>query len=413
MPYSNLELIDSNKMAISKKGLPPLELTSICIFGIFYIDFEIQGRYQIIFPFIALIYLVYCYFREPSKGKLLIRFILACTIVALLYQFMTVPVTVSGSNAGFKYFYSNFTQYLLAFFPLALLYRTNKLATQKQKAIIIGVILFTGILLIQTALKIAEKNPDILHSMNQEILDDAGVTLQGFDFVYAFTFLIITCFIVLKNQSSALVKYISIAFLIYFIYFLLKAQFALAFVTTFISCLYLYYTTTKNISSRLLTIIGLCAIAYLLPYFLEWLIDVTRDSQVLNVRLREIYDSLTGNHSENSDMQARFDLYWNCIMAFLDSPIFGNKYLPFNGHSTFLLAFAYLGIFGGTFVCYIFYRASKFVESVIGIQRYKYFRPLMCQIILMGLTNPILSVPSNFIMLFFVCPLLICQFVKE
>lgn len=405
--------MDSNIMTVNKKGLSSIELISICSFGIFYTDFEIQGKYHIIFPFIALIYLGYCYLREPSKGKIIIRFLLTCAIAALLYQVMTIPVTISGSNVEFKYFYSNFSQFLLAFFPLALLYRTNKLATQTQINIIICVIILTAILLVQTALKIAEINPDILHTMNQDVLDEANVTLQGFDFVYAFTFLIITCFILIKNQSRTIIKYISVGGLIYFIYFLFKAQFALAFVTTFISCLYLYYTTSKKLNNKILTIIGLCIVVYLLPNFLEWLIDVTWDSQVLNVRLREIYDSLTGNHSENSDMQARFDLYWKCILAFINSPIWGNKFLPFNGHSTFLLAFAYLGIFGGSFVCYIFYKASKFVQGILGIQKYKYFKPLMCQIILMGLTNPILSVPSNFIMLFFVCPLLICQFVKD
>lgn len=344
--------------------------------------------------------------------KSIVQLLLACAIVAIMYQIMTIPITISGSNVSLKYFYSNYSQILLAFFPIALLYRTNKLATSKQITVIIGVIILTSILLIRVALKITEINPDILHSMNQEVLEEAGVTLQGFDFVYAFTFLIITCFIIINSKTSNIIKYISIVCLICFIDFLLKAQFALAFVTTFISCLYLYYTTAKNLGSRLLTIAGLCAIAFLLPYFLEWLIGVTRESQVLNIRLQEIYDSLSGNHSNDSDMQARFDLYWKCIVAFLQSPIFGNRYLPFNGHSTFLLAFAYLGVFGGFFVCYTFYKASKFVESVMGIQKYKYFRPLMCQIILMGLTNPILSVPSNFIMLFFVCPLLICKFVK-
>ena len=414
MPYSDSGLKPCNNVALCKRGLPLVELIAICIFCIFYIDFEIQGKYQIISPFIALIYLGYCYFKEPSMSRIIVHFVLACIIVALLYQLMTIPVTISSdSNIGVKYFYSNFSQYIIAFFPLAILYRTIKYATQKQIVIIISVTLLTAILLVRAALKIAEINPDILHSMNQTALEEAGVTLQGFNFVYAFTFLIITCFIFIKKRSRPAIKYISIGCLIYFIYFLLKAQFALAFVTTFISCIYLYYITAKRLDNKIITIIGLCVVAYLLPYFLEWLIDITKDSQVLNIRLKEIYNSLTGNHSEDSDMQSRFDLYWKCILAFIDSPILGNRYLPFNGHSTFLLAFAYLGIFGGTFVCYIFYKASKFVKSVIGIQKYKYFKPLMCQVILMGLTNPILSVPSNFIMLFFICPLLIRQFVKE
>ena len=46
-------------------------------------------------------------------------------------------------------------------------------------------------------------------------------------------------------------------------------------------------------------------------------------------------------------------------------------------------------------------------------KKYLYFTPLVCQVILMGLTNPIHSTPSIFVMLWFLCPLLIIQFVKE
>lgn len=394
-------------------GLPVLELIFICIFGVFYIDFEVQGKYEIISPFLALLYIFYCYLREPKQRGKIIKFIFSCATVAILYQILTIPITIRGANAASKYLYSNFSQYLLVFFPLAFFYRTNKLATANQIKIIVGVILITAIALIQAALKFAAINPDILHSMNQDVLENAGVTLQGFNFVYAFTFLIITCFVLIKRSNSKIIKYLSIGALIYFIYFLLKAQFALAFVTTLISCFYLYYITTRNKDGRLFVIIGLGALIFLTPYILESLIDLTQDLNVLNVRLKEIYDSISGNHAEDSDMQARFDLYGKCIVAFFDSPIIGNKYLPFNGHSTFLLAFAYLGIFGGVLICCMFYKGSKFIQSILGDNKYLYFKPLMCQIILMGITNPIHSTPSNFIMLFFISPLLIKCCVKQ
>ena len=64
-------------------------------------------------------------------------------------------------------------------------------------------------------------------------------------------------------------------------------------------------------------------------------------------------------------------------------------------------------------ICWMFYKGLKFVQSILGNDQYVYFKPLMCQIILMGLTNPIQSTPSNFIMLFFVSPLLIKRCVKQ
>lgn len=396
-----------------KKKLPLVELLTICLFGTFYIDFQIQSQYQLASPFIALAYIGYCIIKDVKIRKSIYLFIGSCTILALLWQFMTVPVTIKGSDVGIKYFYANFSQYLLTFFPILLFYRVDKFASAKQIKIIIGVILVFAIILIQAALKFAEINPNILHTMNQEVLDKAGVNLQGFNFVYAFTFLIITSIILFNHTDNKTIKYLSLCGIVYFLYFLLTAQFALAFVTTFFSCLYLYYTTTKNKERRAFIVAGFVLLYFILPYVLELLIDLTHDSTVLNVRLTEIHDSLTGNHSEQSDLQARLDMYEKCIIAFINSPIIGNTYLPFNGHATFLLAFAYLGISGGLLVCWMFYKGACYIHILLGDEKYVYFKPLMLQITLMGLTNPITSVPSNFIMLFFVCPLLIKKFVIE
>jgi len=395
------------------KRLPLLEFFAICLFGIFYIDFQIQSQYQLASPFIALIYIGYCIIKDAKIRKPIYLFIGSCTILALLWQFLTIPVTIKGSDVGIKYFYANFSQYLLTFFPILLFYRVDKFASAKQIKIIIGVILVFAIFLIQAALKFAEINPNILHSMNQEVLDEAGVNLQGFNFVYAFTFSIITGVILFNYTDNKIIKCLSLCGIVYFIYFLLTAQFALAFVTTFISCLYLYYTTAKNKERRAFIVVSFVVLYFILPYILEQLIYLTLDSTVLNVRLTEIYDSLTGNHSEHSDLQSRLDLYENCVIAFINSPFFGNPYLPFNGHATFLLAFAYLGIFGGLLVCWMFYKAASYIRKLLGEEKYVYFKPLMLQIILMGLTNPITSVPSNFIMLFFVCPLLIKKFTSN
>ncbi|MCM1143026.1 MAG: hypothetical protein NC453_31050 [Muribaculum sp.] len=397
---------------IGSQKLPFIEFLSICLFGIFYIEFQIQSQYQLISPFIALVYIGYCMVKDTSIRKPLFQFLGCCSVLSLMWQFLTIPVTIKGEDVGMKYLYSNFSQYLLTFFPVLLFYRVSTYASEKQIRIILGIILVFAIVLIQAALKFAEINPDILHSMNQDVLKEAGVTLQGFNFVYAFTFLIITGIVLFQHYYSKLLKWISLAGIIYFIYFLLTAQFALAFVTTFISCLYLYYTTAKNKDKRCFIILGLVVLYFVIPYLLEILINLTKDSAVLNVRLTEIYESLTGNHSGNSDLQARLDLYEKCIVAFFRSPIWGNPYLDFNGHATFLLAFAYLGIFGGFLVCWMFYKAAVYIHSILGDEKYIYFRPLMLQIILMGLTNPITSVPSNFIMLFFVCPLVIKRYIR-
>lgn len=393
------------------KRMTWIECAILCLFGIFYIDFEIQSKYYIISPFCILLYLSYCCMNAKLR-KPIIKYVCACIIVSVLFQILTTPVTISGSGVAYKYFYSNFTQYLLIFFPIVMFYKISRYASDIQQKVFLGVVLITGILLMTAAVKIAEINPDILHSMNQDVLESAGISFQGYNFVYAFTFLVITSVIIFQHSNKMVIKLLSVAAIVYTIYFMSKAQFALSFVTTAISLLYLYYISAKNKTNRVFVVLALGALMLLLPSIMEYLVSVTSDLGVLNVRLREISESLSGNHSGQSDMQARFELYGKCINAFLQSPIQGNSYLPFNGHSTFLLAFAYLGIFGGLFICLLFYKGYKNVCYVLN-SKSLYFKPLMCQIILMGITNPINDSPSNFIMLFCICPLLIQKYVSK
>ena len=401
----------SSGITVNRK-LPFIEFTVLCLFSLFYIDFKIQGDYQLYAPFAFLLYLGYCYYKERSLRKTIFIGLLTCTIIASLFQIITVPITINGTMAGGKYFYSNFTQYLMCFFPLAMLYRVYYRASRLQTLVILGVTLTAAMILVQAALVFAEIDPGILHTMDTEKLEDVDIDLQGYNYVYAFTFLIIACLEILKTGINIRIRCLAGLGLLYSLYFLFTAQFALSIVTTFISCLYLFYISTKNTALKIVVIIGIIVIYFTLPTLLELLISFTQDSDILNTRLREIYNAITGNHSNHSDLQARLDLYWLSIQAFLRSPIFGNAYLPFNGHSTFLLGFAYLGIFGGTLICWIFYKGAKFTEIIMG-KKYYYFRPLMLQIVLMGLTNPIQASPSNFIMLFFVCPLILMRYVKS
>ena len=136
------------------------------------------------------------------------------------------------------------------------------------------------------------------------------------------------------------------------------------------------------------------------------------DMEILNVRLEEMYNALSGKGSNlaGSDLYARLDLYWKSIRAFFHSPILGNRTLGFDPHSTFLSILADLGIMGGIIIYNLFSNSFKFMKSSLNTV-YRFYTPLLCQILLMGFTNPIHSSPSIYIMLWFICPLLITLFV--
>ena len=394
-----------------RKGLNAIEFVFILLCCLFYTNFEIQAQFDLVSPFIALGYSFFFYQKEPSCRIFTRSIILSVLLLAIMYTVLTDANTISGSFLKIKQLYVKFSQYILVVFPIFLFYRVNAYASKKQLIIIIATVLLFCIMLARVAIQFAQANALILHSMDANILEEANVTMVAFYFVYLFTFIIITGIILIRHSNDKLVKYISIALIVFSLYFLSVAQFALSFVTTALSVMY-YYLKTSRSQYKFLVILALAVLAFILPFVLKVLISIT-EGELLSARFTEIYNSLTGqsNPGEVSDLQARLDLYWMCIVKFFESPIIGNRQLPFNGHSTFLTAFADLGIFGGLLLCSIFRKSFRFFKSSLG-GNYIYYLPLVCQIILMGLTNPIHSAPANFIMLFFLCPLIINYYIK-
>lgn len=394
-----------------RRGLKTIEFGFILLCCLFYINFEIQAQFELYAPFIALGYSYYFYQKEPSCRSFTRNIILSILLLAIMYTILTDANTVSGSFLKFKQLYVKFSQYILVIFPIFLFHRVNNNASKKQLVIIIVTVLLFCILLARVAIQFAQANPLILHSMDANILEEANMALVAFYFVYLYTFIIITGIILIGHSNDKRIKYVSIALLLFSLYFLYIAQFALSFVTTALSITYYYLKTSKS-QYKFFVVFIIILLAFTLPLLLKLIISIS-DSELLNARLTEIYNSLTGqsNPSEESDLQARLDLYWMCVVKFFESPIIGNRRLPFNGHSTFLTAFADLGIFGGLLLCSIFRKSFRFFKVSLG-NKYIYFLPLVCQIILMGLTNPIHSAPANFIMLFFLCPLLINYYIK-
>ena len=397
----------------NKKGLHIVELVFIILASLFYINFEFHERYALQSPFIALGYIFFCYIREKEQQKLILRFLIVLFLFSALNVLLTDgnSVGASVSNRSFKRFYAYFSQYELVFFPIFMYHRVMKLVTKKQFYIIMGTTLTFALILISQGITIARINENVLHSMNAETLEAAGTQFIGFSYVYSFTFVILTCIMIYSRSDSKMVKMLMISLITYCGYFLLTAQFALSIVTTFISLLYLFYTITKNKDTRLLVILVIIIIAFILPIIVNFLIGLVGPG-LLQERLTEIYNSLTGNVDNNSDLYGRLELYWMCVLAFLNSPIWGNRALDFNGHSTFLTAFADLGLLGGPLLVMMFVYSYRFMKSSLG-KNTIYYKPLMFQIVLMGLTNPIHSAPSNFIMLYFLCPLAITYFINN
>ena len=408
MNFQSVEIIQNNR-----KGLHIIELTVIILISFFYTNFEIQSTFLISATLLTTAYALYFGIKDAKLRKIAWGVVIGVSILSLMYLFLTDTQSVGDvSNRELKRFFSKYGQYMFMFFPVLMFYRTILFATKRQIMIILLVILTNSLIVANVAIQAASINAEILHTFDQAAMEDVGLSFAGYYFVYAFTFLVLTGFIGYKYGSDKKIKYVSLALALFSFYFLIKAQFALSVVTTVASLVYFYNVTARDKSKGVLVIFFTIVFLLLLPLIIKFVVSIS-SSRILNDRLMEVYDGLTGENTTNgSDGQGRLELYWMTIQAFLSSPIVGNRTLPADGHATFLTLPADIGIFGAFFLYKLIKNLSSLIMDMMG-DKSIFFKPLLFQIILMGFTNPIHTSPSIYIYLFYFCPIVIILYVKN
>ncbi|MBR1467655.1 MAG: hypothetical protein IJ606_03380 [Bacteroidaceae bacterium] len=399
-------MVTQNIKELTGVGMKLPELIFIIAAIIFYLSPSVQYEYREAALISSLGYIAFCIRQEPRYIKIIIKFLSYVLCLVLLYITLTESTSISKNvNHWFiKRLFAKSSQYILMFLPLFFFFRVIKHATKRQIRNLIFVSLLTSAAFLNYSFSMLAINAHALHTFRSDAVEDIG--FAGFYFVYAYTFIIIAGLELFKMANKGIHKAFFAILILICLYFLVKAQYALSLVTTFISLLYLYSKSATKSSTKFVVIAALIFIALMLPLLIKLFISVS-GSPLLNERLQEIYNGITGeNSTEESDMESRLTLYRMSLEAFFSSPILGNRNINFNPHSTFLAIIADLGIAGGYIIYKLFRGAFSFMKSITG-KDFFYFRPLICQILLMGFTNPIHSAPSNFIMLWFVAPLMI------
>lgn len=373
-----------------------------------------QSLYGFQMTVISTGYVLYCLVKESKYRKQIMCFLIMLVLFSLLYLLFTETLTISeyATNRNVKRFFSKYSQFLLMFVPVFMFYRTAVVGTRKQVYVFGVIVLLNLISLARTALAATLIDPEILHTFQQDSVEETGLSKAAFYFIYAYTFLFLTGWLCFKYVKSFYVRWISLGMALFSLYFLFMAQFALSIITSLLSMLYLYVVTTHNKNKRFFTVAITLLILFLSPMLIQGIIMIS-PSRIINDRLAEVYDMITGEDiSSGTDGQGRLELYWMCIKAFFSSPIIGNRTLPADGHATFFTVPADIGIYGIFFLYTFFKKAYKVIAEVMG-NKVIYFKPLMFQIILMGFTNPIHSSPTIYVLSFFLCPLIIMLFIND
>jgi len=397
----------------SKGRLPWWEFALIMLFIAYYTQYEFQEVYRFQVTFIGTAYCFFLAFWKKDESKAIICGLFLILFITLCFLILTDTATIGNvSNRGIKIFVSKYSQFFQMSFPAVLFIRTMKCASINQ----IKAFVFSGLLLCvlvsYSALKLTEIDPEILHQTDASFAAELGFNIAGYYFIYSFCFIAITCLVIFKSVKNKLVRSFSLLLIAFSIYFLFKSQFSLSIVTTAISCFYFFFKFAKSQSTRLVLVFSCFVFILLAPAVFNTISNIS-SGMLIKERMSEMSQFFTtGKSNKESDLGIRLDLYWRSIKAFVSSPIWGNRHVDFDGHATWLTVPCDLGIIGA----YPLYKLMTGCGQLISkySQRYAaYMKPLFCQILLMGFTNPVHSAPSNFIMLWYLCPLAIILFLRQ
>lgn len=399
----------SNKFFLkSGNGLPVWEMITIIFLSISIL----VPRFQFSFLILDLFFLAYAFIssiNDSSYRKKVWLMLLVIIYVALLYTLLNDASSISQSvdNYYLKRFVSKASQYMTMFFPLCFFYRVKNFATEKQQDFLLLTMFISMLYLCFVTL--SGVKTDLMAARYSSFDEDKDFSLAGYYEIYAYSFLTLLFFLFFFVQKRY--KVICIFFFFFFFYFLYRVQIALAMVIVAISMAYLVLKFTKIIVIRFAYLIGIIIVVTVIPALLDALIPMI-DTELAQIKASEISEFLRFEYNEESDIWGRFQLYWLSIKAFVASPIWGNRILPFDGHATLLMCFADLGILGGIPVWFLFINANKIVRRQMKGNAV-FFSPFFFMLILDGLTNPIHSQNSLYMLLWFFIPLAIIKYMPS
>ena len=288
------------------------------------------------------------------------------------------------SHRELKRFVSKLMQYSGMFFPIVLYKRCKHYGSKNRNIILVIIAIVAMCAVCHSVLELIKINP---------------LAARDFGFEERNKHIENLCRRYLK------LKLILILLCLFFLYFLYKAQFTLAILTSFITIVFVIIRDMRSVGARVFGVMLIILFLFIFPYVLESLI-IPNLPEMLADRFGEIRDFFNGDSEQSSDLKGRLILYKKTILAFFSSPIVGNRSLPFDGHATYLTVWADLGIIGGSVLVTLLVSANRLMRRDQGAL-YVFFAPLMVHLLLNGFTNPIQAALPIYICLWFVIPLAI------
>lgn len=400
-----------NFTLLSRTKLPFWEiLLIIYLFAAYLVpSFSLDSTTLLLLLLLA--YCAYMMFIDRELMPIIAISIGLILLISLFYALLTDMTTIAenASNRAAKTFLATTYQYLSLYFPAFLFFRINRIATKRQKqtfavigiALMVYVIITTWLYLLQ--------NPDATRHW-EDFNETSELNVANYTFVYAVP-IIISAISIFMLKYRGVVRYLSLALVIVGIIFLVNAQYTLAILIAIIGVLVQVFRHIKTTLTKALFLLAVLAVAFFLPQLLALAIRTIPSEQV-SIRLNEIRTFLTGQGASGYNLSSRLTLYGKAILAFLKSPVWGNRHLDFNGHATFLTVLADTGILGGFPFYALLISICRHMKKQLGVHQTQ-FGVIILMFVMMGLTNPIhASLPLG-LTTWFLAPLTIQLIFKE
>lgn len=399
-------MIEQN--GLKKRKIPLLEMAFLMLFSVYYLLPSANNIIHFVIPmFIGAAYIIYVMCRYKKAISKLILFAFLIFFVAIAYTLLTdggLSIVSAESQSAFKFrqFTSKLSQFFYMYLPVVFLLRAIKSSSAQKKTILVFMAVIIIFVLFQTAQVIAADPDALRHWEDFEELEDENV--GNYYFVYSIPIIIVAISVCI-SKFNIIGKIISLCAIVGLLVFLVFAQYTLALLIAVIGIALQCFCGLKSWYAKGVLTFVLILFAFFIPDILIFVYSNVPSVQVA-VRIREIYDFFTTGSLSGYNLGGRLTLYWKSIVAFLKSPIIGNRRLSFDGHATYLTVLADTGIIGGIPAYGMLFSVNKTIKKLLGENGKRFFPIFICYL-LMGFTNPVhSSLPLSFAM-FFIAPLMI------
>lgn len=391
-------------MRSNRSKLPFLEFAFILFYTYICLNPNMNVAISMVqFLFMHLIYTFYLIFKDKKIYRTSVKLLCASFVIALMYVATTSMVFIdnNASNRYIKGFLTMMNNYYGLIFPVFLFYRIAVCASQKQKWILLILSVAVLVVVMKTTMVELQINERILKSRMMASLSDDNSLVGGYTFVCAAPILASGCFYAFLLCRNNIMRWCMLLCTLLLLYFLIKSMYSIALLSAVLGICFCFYVRSSADMKKLYIVAPL--ITWLIaPYLLDHFIGFLDDGDT-KLRMIELRDFFMSGDFGDEDLGARMEFYRRGIMAFFQSPIWGNYHLGFNSHSTIIEILASTGIIGG-YSLFVLLRQAFIILKVLN--RNYSILPICSTFLFMAMTNPVHSSPPLNISLWLIVPLL-------